>query len=164
MSHHTHKLHGIDITFVCMVAIKYIIWLTFFMKDADIAGGAMIITDKRRNAVEFSSPVITTGQQILIQKPTRVELTILFLLHPFTLHVWLLILSVYILTALLIFVINKFSPSEWGSVPEVDDPTCSRDSFSLRNCFWYIHSTMTLQGKIPHEWKYSYLQLEGQAR
>jgi hypothetical protein len=57
----------------------------------------------------------------------------------------MVIVICFIVSAML-FIVNKFSPSEWSKVKPEDDPTNARDSFSPNNAFFFVHSTLTWQG------------------
>ncbi|OWF56229.1 glutamate receptor-like [Mizuhopecten yessoensis] len=114
--------------------------------DAQIAALPMITTEKRQTVVDFSSPIINSGHRILIKKPVTHNDPLKVLFEPYSLPVWILVMVISWIMGAVLIVINKFSPSEWGQLPEDEDPTHSRNSFTANNAFFFVHSTLTWQG------------------
>lgn len=115
-------------------------------EDVHIAAAPLIITDKRRSAVPFTRPIQTESFRILIKKPVVQSYSLKVLFQPFSLPLWIMVTVICFIVSAMLFIVNKFSPSEWSKVKPEDDPTNARDSFSPTNAFFFVHSTLTWQG------------------
>jgi hypothetical protein len=125
-------------------------WIStlFFLQNEDvhIAAAPLIITDNRRSAVPFTRPFLTESFRILIKKPMVQSYSLKVLFQPFSLSLWIMVIVICFIVSAMLFIVNKFSPSEWSKVKPEDDPTNARDSFSPSNAFFFVHSTLTWQG------------------
>lgn len=115
-------------------------------EDIDIAAAPLVITDKRRSAIPFTRPFMTESFRILIKKPMVQSFNVKVLFQPFSLPLWIMVIVICFIVSAMLFIVNKFSPSEWSKVKPEDDPTNARDSFSANNAFFFVHSTLTWQG------------------
>lgn len=116
-------------------------------KKADLAAADLTVTDKRREDVAFTSPIFHSSHRILVWKPEVPPysgLAVLF--QPFSADVWIMLMVVCMITGILLTIINKFSPSEWSKIPEAEDKTNSKDSFTINNALFFVHSTVCWQG------------------
>lgn len=61
--------------------------------------------------------------------------------------VWVMLMVVCMIVGILLAIINRYSPSEWSKIPEAEDKTNSRDSFTVNNALFFVHTTVCWQGK-----------------
>lgn len=61
--------------------------------------------------------------------------------------VWVMLMVVCMIVGVLLAIINRYSPSEWSKIPEPEDKTNSRDSFTVKNALFFVHTTVCWQGK-----------------
>ncbi|XP_055881996.1 glutamate receptor 2-like isoform X1 [Biomphalaria glabrata] len=120
--------------------------------EAQIGGGALTVTTKREEAVDFTKPYLSNSVNLLVQKPTWEDLGLGYLVRPFSADYWIMLLVVLLLIGIVFFVIGKFSPYEWGNVAADRDPRGAKNSFTLRNSYLFALSTITWQGfrEAPH--------------
>ncbi|XP_052096288.1 glutamate receptor-like [Mytilus californianus] len=114
--------------------------------DIQIAAAPILITDERKSAVPFTRPFLNVGHRIVIKKPVVKFQTLSVLFEPFSLQLWIMVIVICFIVSALLFIVNKFSPSEWSRIRPEDDPTNAKDSFSANNAFFFVHSTLTWQG------------------
>lgn len=123
----------------------------FFFKqneDVHIAAAPLQITNERQSAVPFTKPFRHIGHRIIIKRPVVEFHSLKVLFEPFALQLWIMVVVICFIVSALLFIVNKFSPSEWGSVQPEDDSTNARESFAPKNAFFFVHSTLTWQGMI----------------
>nr|XP_022299225.1 probable glutamate receptor [Crassostrea virginica] len=116
-------------------------------KKADLAAADLTVSSTRRTAVSFTSPILHGGKRILVftpQVPPHNGLVVLF--EPFSGDVWVMLMVVCIIVGILLTIINRYSPSEWSKIPEAEDKTNSRESFTINNALFFVHTTVTWQG------------------
>lgn len=58
-----------------------------------------------------------------------------------------MLMVVCMIVGILLAIINRYSPSEWSKIPEAEDKTNSRDSFTVNNALFFVHTTVCWQGK-----------------
>lgn len=116
------------------------------LQEADIAAAPLHVTSGRAKTVEYSVPYMLAGPRILAKTPQGLTVSKFFmLLQPLSAGVWITALVGYVVVSLALYVIWRWSPFEWGSVPTERDV---RDSFNLHNSFLYVFSTMLWQGRL----------------
>lgn len=116
-------------------------------KKADLAAADLTVTDARKMDVSFTSPVFHSSNRILVwrpQVPPHNGLVVLF--QPFSGDVWVMLMVVCMIVGILLAIINRYSPSEWSKIPEPEDKTNSRDSFTVNNALFFVHTTVCWQG------------------
>ncbi|KAL1486004.1 hypothetical protein MTO96_047140 [Rhipicephalus appendiculatus] len=90
---------------------------------------------------------MSTGISILFKKPEKSDPSLFSFLHPFSVDVWLYMLTAYLAVSLLIFIMGRFTPYEWVSphpcVPEEGD---LQSQFNLPNSFWLTTGAIMQQG------------------
>lgn len=119
---------------------------------ADIGAAALTVTPQREEAVDFTKPFMSNSVNLLVQKPAWTDLGLGYLVRPFSSDYWIMILVVLLLIGIVFFIIGKFSPYEWGNVAADRDPRGAKNSFTLRNSYLFVLSTLTWQGfrEAPH--------------
>ncbi|XP_065292905.2 glutamate receptor ionotropic, kainate 2-like isoform X1 [Dermacentor albipictus] len=116
-------------------------------RKADAAIVDLTITYERESVVDFTIPFMSTGISILFRKAEKSEPSLFSFLHPFSIDVWLYMLTAYLGVSLLIFIMGRFTPYEWVSphpcVPEEGD---LQNQFNLPNSFWFTTGAIMQQG------------------
>ncbi|XP_070394605.1 glutamate receptor ionotropic, kainate 2-like isoform X2 [Dermacentor albipictus] len=117
------------------------------VEKADAAIVDLTITYERESVVDFTIPFMSTGISILFRKAEKSEPSLFSFLHPFSIDVWLYMLTAYLGVSLLIFIMGRFTPYEWVSphpcVPEEGD---LQNQFNLPNSFWFTTGAIMQQG------------------
>ncbi|XP_075752062.1 glutamate receptor ionotropic, kainate 2 isoform X2 [Rhipicephalus microplus] len=117
------------------------------VEKADAAIVDLTITYERESAVDFTIPFMSTGISILFKKTEKSDPSLFSFLHPFSIDVWLYMLTGYLGVSLLIFIMGRFTPYEWVSphpcVPEEGDLV---NQFNLPNSFWFTTGAIMQQG------------------
>lgn len=110
--------------------------------EIDIAIAALKMTAEREEVVDFVAPYFEqTGITIVIRKPVRVTSLFKFMTVLKT-EVWLSILGALVLSALMIWFLDKFSPY---SAQNKKYPYECR-IFTLKESFWFSLTSFTPQG------------------
>ncbi|KAJ1530820.1 hypothetical protein ONE63_005667 [Megalurothrips usitatus] len=116
-------------------------------KKVDLAIVDLTITSERESRVDFTTPFLSLGIQILYRTPKPLPPSLMSFMSPFSNDVWLAITAVYIGVSLLMFVMARISPYEWNNpYPCIEDPTELENQFSLRNAFWFTIGSIMQQG------------------
>lgn len=110
--------------------------------DIDIAVAALKMTAEREEVIDFVAPYFEqTGITIVIRKPVRVVSLFKFMTVLKT-EVWLSILGALVLSALMIWFLDKYSPY---SAQNKKYPYECR-LFTLKESFWFALTSFTPQG------------------
>ncbi|XP_064489391.1 glutamate receptor ionotropic, kainate 2-like [Ornithodoros turicata] len=116
-------------------------------RKADAAIVDLTITYEREEAVDFTTPFMSTGISILFRKVGKQEPSLFSFLHPFSLDVWFYMLTGYLSVSLFMFIMGRFTPYEWvpqhACVPEDGDLT---NQFNLPNSLWFTMGALMQQG------------------
>ncbi|XP_063906337.1 glutamate receptor ionotropic, kainate 2-like isoform X2 [Zophobas morio] len=116
-------------------------------KKADLAIADLTITSERESAVDFTTTFMNLGISILYQKPKRAAPSFFSFADPFALDVWKLLAAAFFGLSIALFILGRFSPSEWQNpYPCVDEPEYLVNQLSLRNCFWFMAGSLMQQG------------------
>ncbi|XP_070563525.1 glutamate receptor 2-like [Ptychodera flava] len=102
--------------------------------DADMAAAALIISSRRQEVVDFSKPFMSPGLTLLQKKPSSGGFKVLAIFGPYEAAVWVCIMIASAVVAILVYILNRFSPQE------------ASDHFNVLNSFWFVFSTLMLQG------------------
>ena len=95
--------------------------------------GAISITSERETAVDFTKPFMQKTFNILIKKPQEKTSPFQFL-WPLSADIWICTLSVMVVVSVLLFVIDKFSPSY------------EQTRFTLSESVWFIYGSLVGAG------------------
>lgn len=110
--------------------------------EIDIAVAALKMTAEREEVIDFVAPYFEqTGITIVIRKPVRVTSLFKFMTVLKT-EVWLSILGALVLSALMIWFLDKYSPY---SAQNKKYPYECR-LFTLKESFWFALTSFTPQG------------------
>ncbi|XP_071125935.1 glutamate receptor 2-like [Mytilus edulis] len=112
-------------------------------KEVDISIAPLTITRHREEYVDFSEPFMNTGISIMIKKPDIQKPGVFAFMQPFSIFLWLCIVISYFVVSVGIFLVGRFSPSEW----EWSKPfKLGNNKFNLASSFWFTMGSMMLQG------------------
>ncbi|XP_065066326.1 glutamate receptor 3-like isoform X2 [Rhopilema esculentum] len=114
-------------------------------KEADIAIGPLLVTSDRESVIDFSASFMDFTQAILIKKPSRHGGDSFHFLKPFTVGVWISILGSALVVALIMFLIERFSPMGYRKLAEAS-PDYSGSEFNFANSFWFATASLLQQG------------------
>ncbi|KAK3909445.1 Glutamate receptor ionotropic, kainate 2 [Frankliniella fusca] len=113
----------------------------------DLAIVDLTITSDRESRVDFTTPFLSLGIQVLYRKPQPLPPSLMSFMSPFSNEVWLLMTAAYIGVSLLSFVMARISPHEWNNpYPCIDEPEELENQFSMRNAFWFTIGSIMQQG------------------
>ncbi|XP_045541113.1 ionotropic receptor 25a [Papilio machaon] len=112
--------------------------------ETDIAVAALTMTAEREEVIDFVAPYFEqTGILITIRKPIRKTSLFKFMTVLRT-EVWLSIVAALILTGVMIWLLEKYSPYSARNNPEAYPYPCRE--FTLKESFWFALTSFTPQG------------------
>ncbi|XP_034245115.1 glutamate receptor ionotropic, kainate 2-like [Thrips palmi] len=118
-------------------------------KRADLAVASMTINYARESVIDFTKPFMNLGIGILFKVPTSQPTRLFSFMNPLAVEIWIYVLAAYLLVSFTLFVMARFSPYEWNSVPHCAmgrTPEVVHNQFSVSNSFWFITGTFLRQG------------------
>ncbi|XP_078322835.1 glutamate receptor-like [Crassostrea virginica] len=110
-------------------------------KKADMAVAPITISSTRERVVDFTKPYMSLGISIMIKKPANEGAHIFSFMDPLSSEIWMCILFAYVGVSVVLFLVSRFSPSEW----KVDEKNISND-FTISNSLWYSLGAFMQQG------------------
>ncbi|XP_077981885.1 putative glutamate receptor [Glandiceps talaboti] len=87
--------------------------------EADMVAAGLTISSLRAAVVDFSHPFMHYGIQVLMKKPPDgliIENSLFEFLSPFEARVWICIFVAFVVVALVLFLLSRFSPYEWRAL------------------------------------------------
>ncbi|XP_045489738.1 ionotropic receptor 25a [Pieris rapae] len=112
--------------------------------ETDIAISALTMTAEREEVIDFVAPYFEqTGILIVIRKPIRKTSLFKFMTVLRT-EVWLSIVAALLLTGLMIWLLEKYSPYSARNNPDAYPYPCRE--FTLKESFWFALTSFTPQG------------------
>ncbi|XP_065556621.1 ionotropic receptor 25a-like isoform X2 [Artemia franciscana] len=115
-------------------------------QKADIALAALSVTGERKTVVDFTIPYYDlVGITILMKKPV-IPTSLFKFLTVLENDVWACILAAYFVTALILWLFDRFSPYSFTNDPEryIDDD--EKREFNLKESLWFCMTSLTPQG------------------
>ncbi|XP_033112961.1 glutamate receptor 2-like [Anneissia japonica] len=126
---------------------------------ADMAVASLTINAQRERDVLFTKPFMTLGISIMVKKPLDPSPDPFSFLRPLSTEIWLCIIFAYTGVSVVLFLVSRFSPTEWYTVREDGDvsPTPVEDSsteedepktndFGIFNSLWFSMGAFMQQG------------------
>ena len=114
-----------------------------FLKNANMATGAIAITETREKVVDFSVPFMYYTEDVLLKKiDSEAATDLLQFMDPFENQVWLATLGVVAIISVAVFVINYYSPYGYKD----DNGGGTSQEFSFFNSVWFALACMLQQG------------------
>ncbi|XP_031839388.2 ionotropic receptor 25a-like, partial [Nomia melanderi] len=117
---------------------------------SDIAVGPIWITSDRAEVVDFAIPFGRSGFTVMMLNK-RKRVPFLRFLMILDIEIWLSLLFAFLLTMLLLLVLERYSPFSYrNNWPEHRDEPDDRFA-TLRGCFWFALTSLTPNGggEIP---------------
>uniref|UniRef100_A0A182QV01 Ionotropic glutamate receptor C-terminal domain-containing protein n=1 Tax=Anopheles farauti TaxID=69004 RepID=A0A182QV01_9DIPT len=112
--------------------------------EIDFAIAALKMTAEREEVVDFVAPYFEqTGILIAMRKPVR-ETSLFKFMTVLRLEVWLSILLAIVATAVMLWLLDKFSPYSAKNNKEAYSYECRK--FTLKESFWFALTSFTPQG------------------
>ncbi|KAL0853115.1 hypothetical protein ABMA27_012881 [Loxostege sticticalis] len=112
--------------------------------ETDLAVAALTMTAEREEVIDFVAPYFEqTGILIAIRKPIRKTSLFKFMTVLRT-EVWLSIVAALVLTGLMIWLLDKYSPYSARNNPQAYPYPCRE--FTLKESFWFALTSFTPQG------------------
>ncbi|KAG0429103.1 hypothetical protein HPB47_023958, partial [Ixodes persulcatus] len=119
-------------------------------READMAIVDLTITYVREEAVDFTMPFMNTGISILFRKPLIGDAPLFSFLFPFSVDVWLYMLTAYLALSLWYCLLGRFSPMEnkhtFGESCEPKDLDDMAEELGMTNRFWFAIGSLMQQG------------------
>ncbi|KAL1466354.1 hypothetical protein MTO96_042791, partial [Rhipicephalus appendiculatus] len=124
-------------------------------READMAIVDLTITYLRAQVVDFTMPFMKTGISILFRKPLLDNPPLFSFLLPFSVDVWLYMLTAYLALSLWYGFLGRFSPFEnrfalGFASPGTDtpqwDPEEMEKELDITNRFWFAIGSLMQQG------------------
>ncbi|XP_072157055.1 ionotropic receptor 25a [Bemisia tabaci] len=110
----------------------------------DLISTGLTMTSEREEVIDFVPPYFDqTGITIVIRKGIR-KTTIFKFMTVLKLEVWLSIVAALIMTAVLLCLLDKYSPYSAQNNPRLYPYECRK--FTLKESFWFALTSFTPQG------------------
>ncbi len=139
------------------------LYLTTLLQEADIVVAPLTITSDRERVVDFSTPFMEFGLSVMYQKIERPTPDPLSFMEPLSTEIWMCISFAYLGVSVVLFLVSRLSPAEWGApltqLKPVTDPNSPEEGivepeapghmdnvFSIFNSLWFALSTFVQQG------------------
>ncbi|XP_036139677.1 ionotropic receptor 25a isoform X3 [Monomorium pharaonis] len=112
--------------------------------ETDIAIAALTMTSEREEVIDFVAPYFEqTGILIVMRKPVR-KTSLFKFMTVLRLEVWLSIVGALTLTAIMIWILDKYSPYSARNNKRLYSYPCRE--FTLKESFWFALTSFTPQG------------------
>ncbi|XP_059489229.1 ionotropic receptor 25a-like [Neocloeon triangulifer] len=112
--------------------------------DLDLICAPLTMTAERDEVIDFITPYIeNTGLTIVIKQPVQ-ETSLFKFMTVLKTEVWIALVVSIIITSILMYVLEKFSPYSYSRSPERYPYECR--VFDLKECFWFTLTSFTPQG------------------
>lgn len=121
-------------------------------QEADVIVGALTVTAAREEVVDFTLPYYDfAGIQILMKKPDA-SINLFYFADVFTPVAWLCLFGVIFLTSFLLYMFEKFSPSNELQQSSGSDDNGLPRAFNLKESIWFVIGSVTLAGERQVSW------------
>ncbi|XP_044012074.1 ionotropic receptor 25a [Aphidius gifuensis] len=112
--------------------------------ETDIAIGALTMTSEREEVIDFVAPYFEqSGILIVMRKPVR-KTSLFKFMTVLRVEVWLSIVGALTLTAIMIWLLDKYSPYSAKNNKKNYPYPCRE--FTLKESFWFALTSFTPQG------------------
>lgn len=112
--------------------------------EIDIAVAGMTMTSEREEVVDFVAPYFDqSGISIIIREPVRPRSLFKFM-EVLRVEVWMAILAALVVTAVMLWFLDRFSPYSARNNKEAHPYPCR--IFTLKESFWFALTSFTPQG------------------
>jgi len=102
-----------------------------------IAAVAATVEDPDQKPFNYTIPISVQKYSFITRKPDEVSRIYLFT-APFTMETWLCLVGIILLTAPMLYAINRLTPLKEMQIAGLS---------TIKSCFWYIFGALLQQGK-----------------
>ncbi|KAL3879137.1 hypothetical protein ACJMK2_031448, partial [Sinanodonta woodiana] len=110
--------------------------------EVDMAIAPISISSQRERVVDFTKPYMSLGISIMIKRTAVKETSVFSFMDPLSYEIWMCILFAYIGVSVVLFLVSRFSPTEW----HVEDGASITNDFTIANSLWYSLGAFMQQG------------------
>ena len=110
-----------------------------------MAVAPLTITSVRERVVDFSKPFMELGISIMIKKPEKQKPGVFSFMDPLHRYIWFCIVLSYLGVSFVLFLVSRFSPSEWQIEDRENGPSFTND-FNVYNSLWFSLAALLRQG------------------
>ncbi|XP_052791388.1 glutamate receptor-like isoform X2 [Mya arenaria] len=110
--------------------------------EVDLAIAPLTINSQRERVVDFTKPFMSLGISIMIKKTAVKKASVFSFMDPLSYEIWMCILFAYIGVSVVLFLVSRFSPTEW----HVEEGTIISNDFTISNSLWYSLGAFMQQG------------------
>ncbi|GMT36064.1 hypothetical protein PFISCL1PPCAC_27361, partial [Pristionchus fissidentatus] len=114
--------------------------------SADIALAPLSVMAERENDVDFTVPYYDLVGTTILMKKNDVEYSLFKFMKVLEWQVWVCIVAAYIITSLLLWVFDRFSPYSYSNNKDRYKDDLEKREFSLKECLWFCMTSLTPQG------------------
>jgi len=136
----THKPSALVCALLTDCAVLYIV-----RQEADVAMAPLTISSMRERVVDFSKPFMQLGISIMIKKPEKQKPGVFSFMDPLDRYIWFCIMLSYLGVSFVLFLVSRFSPSEWQIEDRETGPSFTND-FNVYNSLWFSLAALLRQG------------------
>ncbi|XP_037085885.1 LOW QUALITY PROTEIN: ionotropic receptor 25a-like [Pollicipes pollicipes] len=113
-------------------------------KDTDIVIAALTMTSEREEVIDFVAPYFDQSGISIVVRKQEPEYSIFRFMTVLKKEVWFSIVGALVVTGLMIWVLDKFSPYSAQNNPDNYPYPCR--TFTLKESFWFALTSFTPQG------------------
>ena len=114
-------------------------------QDADVAVAPLTISSIRERVIDFSKPFMQLGISIMIKRPEKQKPGVFSFMDPLDRYIWFCIVLSYLGVSFVLFLVSRFSPSEWQIEDRENGPSFTND-FNVYNSLWFSLAALLRQG------------------
>ncbi|XP_030751235.1 glutamate receptor ionotropic, kainate 2-like [Sitophilus oryzae] len=117
-------------------------------RRADLGICDFTITHQRRELIDFSMPFMSLGISILHKESDVEQLNNMYaFMDPFSLKVWIYIVTLFLILSLIIVVTARLDPDDWENPhPCNQQPEELENIWNIKNCLWLTLGSIMTQG------------------
>jgi len=116
-----------------------------YVQYADVAVAPLTISSMRERVIDFSKPFMELGISIMIKKPEKQKPGVFSFMDPLHRYIWFCIVMSYLGVSFVLFLVSRFSPSEWQIEDRENGPSFTND-FNVYNSLWFSLAALLRQG------------------
>jgi len=110
-----------------------------------VAVAPLTISSMRERVIDFSKPFMDLGISIMIKKPEKQKPGVFSFMDPLDRYIWFCIVLSYLGVSFVLFLVSRFSPSEWQIEDRENGPSFTND-FNVYNSLWFSLAALLRQG------------------
>lgn len=110
--------------------------------EADLVIAPITISSQRERVVDFTKPYMSLGISIMIKRTALKKASVFSFMDPLSYEIWMCILFAYIGVSVVLFLVSRFSPTEW----HIEEGKNITNDFTISNSLWYSLGAFMQQG------------------